>query len=236
MTTSEGMKKLALIATVSLIASACGGAATPGPKSADSAKSKTAHTKKKAHKSADAEPTKTASNVKVGDYFVQRFSGSFSKEPMTLTERVIAQKGKLIVIDYTLDAGKKSEHLRVKRDAETGRIARVIRFEGKKKIPSDLAAYEAMMDRTVFAADENVASLGDKAETCMVGERELDCHKTRYKVLVGDKPATLSVVTSKAVPGRDVAGELSTADGKLLYRAEIIDMGHNKPGHAVAEK
>ena len=112
----------------------------------------------------------------------------------------------------------------------------MLRFEGKKAIPSDIRAYDAMMDRTVFAADENLASLGDKAETCLVGKQELDCQKASYKVLVGDKPATLSVVTSKAVPGRDVAGELQTADGKLLYRAEIIDMGHDAPGHAVAEK
>ena len=89
------MKKLALIATVSLLASACGGAATPGPKSADSAKSKTtAHAKKKKADKPDATPAKTASRDarKVGDYFVQRFSGSFSKQPMTLTERVIAKK------------------------------------------------------------------------------------------------------------------------------------------------
>ncbi len=231
------MKKLALLATVSLLVSACGGAATPAPKNAASAKPKTAkHTKKKKAAKSDDAPAKTASADQVGDYFVQRFSGSFSKEPMTLTERIVAQKGNLQVIDYTLDAGKKSEHLRVKRDVDTGRIARVIRYEGDKAIPSDIEAYNAMMDQTVFAADDNVASLGKKAETCLIGKKELDCEKTRYKVLVGDKPATLSVVTSKAVPGRDVAGELSTADGKLLYRAEIIDMGHNAPGHAVAEK
>ena len=232
------MKKLALLATVSLLVSACGGAATPAAKTAASAKHKSAaHAKKKkAAKKADDDSGKTASRDRVGDYFVQRFSGSFSKEPMTLTERIVAQKGKLLIIDYTLDAGKKSEHLRVKRDVDTGRIARVTRYQGDKAIPSDIEAYNAMMDRTVFAADDNVASLGKKAETCLIGKKELDCEKTRYKVLVGDKPATLSVVTSKAVPGRDVAGELSTADGKLLYRAEIIDMGHDAPGHAVAEK
>lgn len=228
------MKKLALIGTVSLLVSACGGAARPPAKSADSAKAKAAsHEKKKAGTSDDA-PAKTALADNVGDYFVQRFSGSFSKKPMTLTERIVAGKGNLQVIDYTLEAGDKSEHLRIERDVNTGRIARVTRFEGNKEIPSDLKAYDAMMDRTVFAADQNVASLGKKAETCLVGKKELDCQKTRYKVLVGDKPATLSVETSKAVPGRAVAGELSTADGKLLYRAEIIDMGHGAPG--VAEK
>lgn len=232
------MNKLALIATVSLLASACGGAATPAPKSAASAKSKTAaHAKKKkADKSDDDASAKTALRDNVGDYFVQRFSGSFSKKPMTLTERIVAQKGSLQVIDYTLDAGQKSEHLRIKRDVNTGRIARVIRYDGDKAIPSDIKAYDAMMGQTVFAADENVASLGEKAETCLVGQKELDCQKARYKVIVGDKPATLSVVTSKAVPGRAVAGELQGADGKLLYRAEIIDMGHGAPGHAVAEK
>ncbi len=233
------MKKLALLATVSVLVSACGGTATPPAKSAVSAKPKTttAHEKKKADKS-DAAPAKTASrdSLKVGDYFVQRFSGSFSKQPMTLTERVVAEMGSLIVIDYQLDAGKRSEHLRVARDLNTGSVARVIRIDGDKAIPSDITAYNTMMDRTVFAADDNLATLGKKAETCLIGTKELDCEKTRYKVLVGDKPATLSVVTSKAVPDRAVAGELSTADGKLLYRAEIIDMGHGTPGHAVAEK
>src|SRR5262245_64502525 len=40
----------------------------------------------------------TRSKLAVGDYFVERFTGSFRKTPLTLLEEVIAEEGELLVI------------------------------------------------------------------------------------------------------------------------------------------
>src|SRR5262245_20802719 len=55
----------------------------------------------------------------VGDIAVRRFTGAFTKAPLTLTEEVTARAGNLVVVDYTLDEGKKQQKLRVTHEIGT---------------------------------------------------------------------------------------------------------------------
>lgn len=203
---------------------------TVAPKSAAQVSAPKAPREAAAAVSSDAE-------LQVGDYFVQRFSGSFSKTPMVLTERVIAREKGAFVIDFRLEQGKQASSLRLRVDAkDPRRILRVTEVKGDDESPSSLAVYEALMARTMFSPDENEEKLTTERTTCLIGEREVECERTNYRVRIGDKEATLTVVTSKAANGRDLGGEVMTADGKLLYRAQMIETGSERVTGSVAAR
>ena len=102
--------------------------------------------------------------------------------------------------------------------------------------PAQLSDYEALIARPFYAADVNVGLVAENAQTCLVGSDELDCETKTYKVWVGDAAATLSVVHSATYADRDVSGEITTEDGKLIYRAELVEARQGKPALGVASR
>jgi hypothetical protein len=173
----------------------------------------------------------------VGDLFVHRFSGSYRPEALKLTEEVISVDKDAVVMDYTLEEGEKVTSLRVYRDPRSDRVKQVLELRGAEELPSTLLAFEQMLDKTVFAADSNQGLLEETEGTCLVGEEALDCEQKSYSVLVGEQVAVLKVAASKSVPGRDVSGELTSEDGKMLYRSELLERSQRarRPG-VVAKK
>lgn len=188
--------------------------------------------------SAPAKPSKGAAPTPqrlVGDLFVHRFSGSFSTEPLTLTEEVVERQDTAWVVDFSLTQNEQVERLRVRFDAFTGEAKSAARLDGTTEIPAKLGDYEAMMAKTIYAADVNDGLVSQNAQTCLVGADELDCETKTYKVWVGDDAATLSVVHSARFVDRDVSGEITTEAGKLIYRAELVEAkrGSARPSVAV---
>ncbi|RYZ08245.1 MAG: hypothetical protein EOO73_09290 [Myxococcales bacterium] len=159
---------------------------------------------------------------RVGDFFVHRFSGTFSKEPLTLTEEVKAREGALWVVDFSLTEQDRVERMRVRFES-SGRAVSAAKLSGSTEVKASVADYEALLGRTVFTADVNDGLLSSAAQTCLVGDDALDCETKTYKVWVGEREATLSVVHSETFPDRDVSGELTAGDGKVLYRAELVE-------------
>jgi len=172
-------------------------------------------------------PVSPLKKRQVGDLSVQRFTGSFAQAPLMLTEEVVARAGSLIMIDYTLDDGDKSTKLRVTHDINTDRVLRVREMKGKKQLPSSTEAYEAMLGRTMFVPDGNEGQVAKETGTCMIGDRAIDCEKTAYRVTIGDETATFSV--ARGADGRDISGEISSADGKIFYRAEVVEQRSGTP-------
>jgi hypothetical protein len=177
-----------------------------------------------------------APSRQVGDFFVHRFSGSFAAEPLTLSEEVTARDGDRWVVDFALNQSEQVERLRVRFDVESGRAVSAARLSGSTETPATLADYETMMARTVFTADVNDGLVSERAETCLVGADALDCETKTYKVWVGDRAATLSVVHTSKFVDRDVSGELTGDDGKLLYRAELLEARQGKPAPGLASR
>lgn len=176
--------------------------------------------------------TSTASKEarKPGDFVVYRFSGSFRKAPLTLTERVVAREGAVLVIDMTLadDAGKKDE-LRVRfsdDSASRGDVISVARVDGGAERPATIEAYEALMAEVALAADQNEALLGTEDATVDVGGTPLPCRRTSYQVKVGKRQATMHTLESDAFAWGDLGGEITAKDGTVLYRAEILEVGN----------
>lgn len=176
------------------------------------------------------QPSVSAPERHVGDLFVHRFSGSFATEPLTLTEEVARREDTAWVVDFSLTQNEKVERLRVRFDVESGQAVSAAHFEAGRETPASLGDYEAMLARTIYAADVNDGLVSQNDQTCLVGADELDCETKTYKVWVGDAPATLSVVHSKTFVDRDVSGEIITADGKLIYRAELVEAKQGKGG------
>lgn len=174
---------------------------------------------------------------KVGDFRVHRFSGSYQKAPLTLTEEVVAREGGLWVIDYTFEEQSGTTKLRVRLDPRTDSIQRVSKFVGSQERSVTLATYEKLIERTSFSADSNDGLLSATHGTCLVGPSELDCETKSYKVAVGDQVATLNVSRSNSLPGGDVAGDIIGSDGSVIYRSELVEIGNaSSPKRGVASR
>jgi hypothetical protein len=167
-----------------------------------------------------------ADTRKVGDFSVHRFSGNYQKGPLTMTEEIVANEDGLWVIDYTLEEQAGTSKLRVRFDPHTDSVVRVAKLDGTKEIAEQLSAYDKMIDRTSFAADSNDGQVASAHGTCLVGPNELDCETKSYKVWVGEQQATLSVSRSDSVPNGDVSGDITSSDGTLIYRSELVEMGN----------
>jgi len=212
------------------ITAGCGLFAQSAPKTSVAAAAPAAAPKKQVEASASA-PVRH-----VGDLFVHRFSGSFAAEPLTLTEEVVAREDSAWVVDFSLSQTDQVESLRVRFDVVSGQAVSAAHFDGKRETPANLGDYEALLARTVYAADVNDGQLSSSDQTCLVGADELDCETKTYKVWVGEKAATLSVVHSNTFADRDVSGEITTDDGKLIYRAELVEAKQGKPALGVASR
>jgi len=176
----------------------------------------------------------------VGDFVVFRFSGTFRKGSITLTERVVAKEGAVIVVDYTMvettpspkGAVTKELTLRAKIDTTVGSRGEVF---GVQKIdkgvatPAEVADWEAMMAKTVLVADANEETYGTEEVDVKVGKHEVTADRTVYKVLVGNKTATMTITSSDAFAWGDLGGEIVADDGTVLYRAELVESGHILP-------
>ena len=167
---------------------------------------------------------------------MHRFSGSFASEPLTLTEEVAAEEEAAWVVDFSLTQNEKVERLRVRFDVTSGQAVSAAHFDGAHETPAKLTDYEALLARTVYTADVNDGLVSENDQTCLVGADALDCETKTYKVWIGDAPATLSVVHSNTFADRDVSGEITTADGKLIYRAELVEAKQGKPAAGVASR
>lgn len=164
-----------------------------------------------------------------GDFVVYRFTGSFRKAPLTLTQRVVARQGAVLTIDFTATEGADWQELRVRIDEASptrNEVVGVARLERGVEKPATVEAYEALMARTALAADSNDALVGTEEVTVDVGGAALPAKKTTYRVRLGKHQATLATIESPTFVWGDVGGEITAANGKVLYRAEVVEAGH----------
>lgn len=188
-----------------------------------------------AHAASPATPPTIAEleqGLQAGDYVVYRFSGSFrktaSKAPLTLTERVLGREGRVLNLEVVLEDGAKKETLHIYKDSTPGaaqEVFDVTRVEAGNERAATVDAYAAMMAKTVLAADQNDEELGIETTNVLLGGQTLTCKKTSYRVRVGKHVATMSTVSSDAFPWGDVAGDITTLEGQVLYRVEVVDTG-----------
>lgn len=165
----------------------------------------------------------------VGDYVTFAFSGAYRKNPLKLTQRVVAKTDGIITIDYVFSEAKKTDTLRVAystAEKNRGEILAVttIDAKGAEKI-SNRAAFEAKMAETAAMTDQNEALIDESATTVKVGQADVPAKRSTYKVRIGQKAATLETTASEAFGWGDLGGKITTADGKVFFHAELVDAG-----------
>jgi hypothetical protein len=171
-------------------------------------------------------PAPTANARHVGDFSVHEISGSFRKHPALLTERVVAREGDdAWIMDYRLEDSDGVKAVRVRMEAN-GDITRVSRMLDGVEKPGTMADYETLMASASLAPDENQGLTATTKGTCMVGPSELDCETKSYRVLLGDKEASLGITESASLPGHDVSGEITASDGTVIFRSALVEHGN----------
>jgi hypothetical protein len=164
----------------------------------------------------------------LGDFVVYRFSGSYRKTPVTVTERVVARNEGVLVVDVTVEDESKRDQLRLRVHDVPGEpddILSVARVDDGVLKPFGVAAYETLMSKTMVPVDRNEALLGSEDTTLRVGSTAFNCHKSSYRVRTGDALATMTTMESSAFAWGDLGGQIQAADGSLLYKAEVVQYG-----------
>lgn len=172
-----------------------------------------------------------------GDFVVYRFTGSFRKAPLTLSEKVVARNGATITVDLALTDGESKEEMRIRIDESSpthNEVVSAARLEGGAEKPATIEAYEKLMLKTTLSADANEALMGTEDVTVDVGGSAIPAKSTTYRVRIGKKTATLKTFESAAFAWGDVGGEIVGTNGKVLYRAQVIDTGHDQGAKAAA--
>jgi hypothetical protein len=202
-----------------------------------------AYEARKAKARADAEQTATAATDdkaaprQAGDFVVRRFTGSFRKAPLTLSERVVAREGDVLVVDVTLEEAGKKQTMRVRMSdapASRGEVTSVAKLDGDLEMAADIAAYDAMMQKVTMAADQNEEMLGEGDVNVDVGGKALPCRERTFRVRLGKREATMRTVESDRFAWGDVAAEITATDGKLIYKAEVLDAGRGDAARPTA--
>ncbi len=220
---------------LSLAAFGCGHAAVNHGAGAPEAAARTALAHTTAAPAADdatetarAEDGAAASGRAAGDFIVYKFSGTFRKAPLTLTQRVVSREGASITVDVTLEGAGKTTALRVRMsDAPStrGEVESVRRLENGAERDAGIEVYEALMAEVALAADQNEELLGTEDRTVDVGGAALAVKQTSYRVKVGKQKATLKTLERDGFAWGDLGGEITAKDGTVLYKAEVVDMG-----------
>jgi len=165
---------------------------------------------------------------RVGDFLVHLLSGSFREKPALFSERVVGEENGGLIVEYRLEDNDGSRAVRAHFDGN-GEVTRVLRLSGSGEEPGTLADYEALLAAVTVIPDENEGYTTSSSGTCTVGPSELDCQTKHYRVRVGDREAELGITRSHAVPGGDVSGEITAADGTVIYRSSLIEYGSEQP-------
>ncbi len=229
--TPEIMNRFLLTAFVSILAVGCGKAAVRTQAASPEKPAVIAAVEKEAPATV-VETTEVMTQEKpraVGDYVVYRFSGSFRKAPVTLTERVVARDDVSYTIDLILEDGKKKYELRVRTSdapATRGELLSIQRVRKGKLVAIDAEEYEQIMAKTMVTADENEAELGSEDVKVDIGGDSIVAKRTSFRVKIGEQTATLRTTVSDQFNWGDIAGEIAAEDGSLIYRAEVLSTGH----------
>jgi hypothetical protein len=166
----------------------------------------------------------------VGDYLVRVFTLP-SRARVTVTERVIAVKASSVVLEITREEGHKLHTIRVELDDTPERRGEVVSasvMRNGAEVAMGRAVYDAILGGTAFAADENEGQVDSGSTTIDVHGHPVDCTATSFRVKVRGKEATMRTIELANSPWGEVAAEVKTAKGAVLYRAEVVDVGREE--------
>lgn len=217
------MKRLLILATLSTFAIGCGSSAMVPRVTTAKADITEAPIANRLPSEADEAPLATARQI--GDFVVYRFSGSFRDAPVEVTHEVVGRDGDTLKIDVTVEDRGTQKRLRMSV-SEDGELLSVARWDGGVLRPFGVAAFESMMSELTLAADENLGLIEERDDKLEIAGSTVDATVTRYRVRVGAHDAVMVTKSAPTFAWGDVGGEIRTQNGKVLFKAEIVESGH----------
>lgn len=172
-------------------------------------------------------PAKIATRA-VGDFVVFKFSGSYRKTPLVLREQVVALQGEDVVVEFAFTDGTKKSTFRALTGA-TGKsdLYGFTKLDAKgTTIDASRDEFESFMAKTVLVADDNEETLATTTADVELGGKTWTASTTSFRVRVGKTNATMKISQSDAFAWGDLAAEIVATDGTVLYRAELLEVGH----------
>lgn len=226
-------KHIALLSTLSILGVACGGAtqhAQIAQTPITSAKASHVVPVMIDTDAYDTPAVRLTSARVAGDYLVREITTA--NKTLVLTERVLSKDGAVAVLEVSFKEGNKADtyRVRVEETAAGEQTTDVTKVVAGAEHAFGVPAYEALLQKTVPAVQSNDGMLDAEPIVVDVRGKSFAATRTEYKVMIGGKPATMSVIENKALG--DMGGQIATADGKVLYRARIIEIGTAPVGTA----
>jgi hypothetical protein len=117
---------------------------------------------------------------------------------------------------------------------QDGDVISVAKLEGTIMRPFGRMAYEQLMNELMLIADENDGLITESESVQDVAGRTLAVTTSAYKVRVGAHDAVMKTVAAPGFVWGDVGGEIKALDGKILYKAEIVELGSDRESMAAA--
>ncbi len=167
-----------------------------------------------------------------GDFATYRISGSYREAPVTLTQRVLARRSGVLLLDLTIDDGGSTERLRLRVDdgARRGELLSVAKVEGGVLRPYGVMAYEQRMSELVPAADDNEGEIGKTGDVVQVsGVTPIRCIRTEYRVRMGAHHGVMSTLSAQGFPWDNLGGKMVADDGTVIYQAQLVELGNQQP-------
>lgn len=175
----------------------------------------------------EAAPAKIVTRA-VGDFVVFKFTGSYRKTPLVLREQVVALQGEDVVIEFAFTDGAKKSTFRALTGASgKSDLYGFTKLDAKgATIDASRDEFESFMAKTVLSADDNEETLATTTADVELGGKTWTATTTSFRVRVGKTNATMKISQSDAFAWGDLAAEIVATDGTVLYRAELLEVGH----------
>ena len=162
----------------------------------------------------------------VGDWVTTEFTNAAGNKA-TVQQRVLSRDGAASIVEVQIKDAKATQIFRMRTQTTRAgeQVLDVTKVDGGIEHAATLASYEAAMQKTVPTVDRNDGMLDVEPVTVDLGTRKLECVRTTFKVIVGGKPATMSVIHNDGFAWGDLGGEIITEAGKKLYGAKVVEAG-----------
>jgi len=190
----------------------------------------------------DGEAAKTDGR-QPGDYCTLRFSGSYREAPVELTQRVAERRDHRLLIDIEMGGAPRLRLEIDDRPEHRGKMLSVwVHDDEAGLVEADVEAYEELMAEVMLTADVNEGLLAEEKVELILGDEPAEATKSTFRVRIGEQLATMSTFAIvQREDGRDWAwgdagGEMRTAEGKLLFRAEVVALGRDGHGAMAASE
>ncbi len=164
-----------------------------------------------------------------GDYVAYRLTGEALARPATMTMRLVAWRPDTQTLDLTIDEIGATDRFRLVIDgggSARAAIRHVARIDGQRLLTVPVALLEERLHELMPVADENEGVVGSTGVIVDVNGWSIGCVRTDYRVRVGAHRGVMTLLAAEGFPFRHVGGKIASDDGRLLYKAEIVDAGN----------